>query len=87
LLATPQALTSADLAQRLEVVPDRPAVLQDLGGPPQVARHWIMNADQLREFAGQGKIVQDNNAFFLPINAEMGQLLQVIRLAAIRANP
>ena len=44
-----------------------------------------MTSGQLREFAGQGGLVEDNNAFFLPINAEMDKLIQIIQSAAIRA--
>ncbi len=87
LLATPETLTEAHLEERLQAASDHPAVLQDLGEPQEVARHWIMNEEQLREFAGPGEIVQDNQAFFLPINAEMAELIQIIQLAAVRANP
>jgi len=87
LLTTPQPLTEADLEVALQAVYDNPAVLQDLGEPDKISRYWIMNSEQLREFAGRGGIVRDNDAFFLPINAEMQQLISVIQLAAIRANP
>jgi hypothetical protein len=40
----------------------------------------------LRQFVGQGDLVQDNDAFFLPVNAEMNELIQTIQLAAVRAN-
>jgi hypothetical protein len=46
-----------------------------------------MNSEQLREFVGQGELVQDNDAFFLPINAETQGLIQIIQLAAVRASP
>ena len=46
-----------------------------------------MNSEQLREFVGQGELVRDNDAFFLPINAETQELIQIIQLAAVRANP
>jgi len=45
-----------------------------------------METEQLRQFAGQGQVVRDNDAFFLPINAEMHELIQIIQLAAVRAN-
>jgi len=86
-LATPEPLTEAGLEEALQAAYDNLAVLQDLGGPEQVARHWIMNSEQLREFAGQGDVVRDNDAFFLPINAETETLIQIIQLAAMRANP
>jgi hypothetical protein len=31
--------------------------------------------------------VRDDDAFFLPINAETKTLIQIIQLAAVRANP
>jgi hypothetical protein len=62
------------------------STLQDLGQLAQIARYWIMEAEQLRQFAGQGQVVRDNDAFFLPINAEMQELIQIIQLAAVRAN-
>jgi spermidine synthase len=87
LLATPEAMTDATLEAMLRATPDNQAVLQDLGGPEKIARYWIMSAEQLREFAGQGDLVRDNDAFFLPINAETKTLVQIIQLAAVRANP
>jgi spermidine synthase len=87
LLSTPETMTDVYLAEALQVVYDNPFVLQDLGEPEQISRYWIVNSEQLREFTGQGDLVYDNDAFFLPINAEMQELVQVIRLAAVRANP
>jgi hypothetical protein len=87
LLATPERLTDAGLEGMLQAAYDVPAVLQDLGEPGQIPRYWIMNSEQLREFAGQGELVRDNDAFFLPINAETQELIQVIQLAAVRASP
>ena len=71
----------------LQAAHDIPAVLQDLGDPDQLSRYWIMVAEQLREFAGLGELVRDDDAFFLPINAETRALVQIIQLAAVRANP
>ena len=87
LLATPERLTDAGLEGMLQAAYDIPAVLQDLGEPGQIPRYWIMNSGQLREFVGQGDLVRDNDAFFLPINAEMQELIQIIQLAAVRASP
>ena len=85
LLATPEELTDAYLDQMLQAAAGDPALRQDLGSPQQISRYWIMTSEQLREFAGQGNPVQDNNAYFLPINAEMDRLIQIIQSAAIRA--
>ena len=87
LLATPAKLTGADLEDALQAAHDTPAVLQDLGDPDQLSRYWIMDAEQLREFAGPGELVWDDDAFFLPINAEIKALIQIIQLATVRANP
>ncbi len=87
LLATPEKMTRAELEELLKTVENNPTVQKDLGKPEQIPRYWIMDSDQLRQFASKGRLVYDNNAFFLPINAETQQLVQVIQLAAIRANP
>jgi spermidine synthase len=86
LLATPQTLTDAYLKEALQSAYDEPAVLQDLGQPAEISRYWIMKAEQLRQFASPGQVVKDNDAFFLPINDEMKDLIQIIQLAAVRAN-
>jgi len=83
LLATPQPLTGAYLEHVLN--PPHPDAVADLG-TAQIARYWIMDAAQLREFAGEGPLVHDDSAFFLPVNAEMDRLIQIIQLAAIRRN-
>jgi spermidine synthase len=87
LLATPEPVTRTSLAELFQGNIDNPAVIQDLGGPDQILRHLIMDSEQFHEFAGEGKLVKDNDAFFLPINAETSELIQVIQVAAIRANP
>jgi len=87
LLSTPETVTDVYLEETLQAIYDNPPVLQDLGEPEQISRYWIMNSKQLHEFAGQGDLVYDNDAFFLPINAEMQELIRIIQLAAIRANP
>jgi spermidine synthase len=87
LLATPETVTDAYVEEKLQAIADNVAVLQDLGGPEQISRYWIMNSEQLREFAGPGDLVRDNDAFFLPINAETEALIRVIQTAAVRANP
>jgi spermidine synthase len=87
LLATSESLTRGRLVELLRAAGSQPAVQSDLGDFPQILRHWIMDSGQLREFAGAGTIVHDNDAFFLPINAEMEQLVEIMQLAAIRANP
>jgi spermidine synthase len=85
LLATPEPLTAAALEEKLRSASTDGALREDLQGAQGVMRHWIMSADQLREFVGAGRIVRDNDAYFLPDNSEMESLIGVIQLAAIRA--
>ena len=87
LLATPEKLTGVDLEDALQAAHDTPAVVQDLGDPDQLARYCVMDAEQVREFVGPGDLVRDDDAFFLPINADTKALVQIIQLAAVRANP
>ena len=86
LLATPYELTPEVLENKLESLEDEVTAQIDLGTMDKITRHWIMNSEQLREFSEKGDLVYDNNAFFMPINAEMDELIQIIQLAAIRAN-
>jgi hypothetical protein len=86
LLATPEKMTRAGLEELLRRVEDNPTAQKDLGRPDQIPRYWIMDSGRLRQFASNGRLVYDDNAFFLPINAETQQLVQVIQLTAIRAN-
>ncbi|MBE3145504.1 MAG: fused MFS/spermidine synthase, partial [Planctomycetes bacterium] len=86
-LATPTRLTKAELEDKLKAVSSQPEVLKDLGDAARIERHWIMNSDQLQQFIGTGRLVTDNNAYFLPINSDMEQLTQMIQQAAVQANP
>jgi len=86
LLATPEPLTKELLDSKLNNPEYTTNVQQDLGTPDKITRHWIMNADQLREFSENGEIIFDNDAFFMPINSEMEALIQIIQLAAMRSN-
>ena len=86
-LSTHYTLTLPLLEQKLQVTAAQPEVVQDLGDLKQIERYWIMNAGQLRQFTGPGTLVYDDNAHFLPINAEMQQLIQFIQDAAVKANP
>jgi spermidine synthase len=86
LLATPERVTPALIQSKLDLLDDKDIAVQDLGTSEKITRHWIMNSDQLREFSQEGMVVKDNDAFFMPINSEMGELIQIIQLAAIRSN-
>jgi spermidine synthase len=82
-LATPEPLSFATLQERLASVADMPDVIADLGRLGQISRHWIMTPEALRAFIGDGEIVTDNTAYFLPINAETSELIRIIQTAAI----
>jgi spermidine synthase len=86
LLATPENLTPEFIHSKLDYLDSDDVAVQDLGTSEKITRHWIMNSDQLREFSQDGVVVKDNDAFFMPINSEMGELIQIIQLAAIRSN-
>jgi spermidine synthase len=86
LLTTQEELTPELLEGELVSLDGALVAQQDLGGIDNITRHWIMNSDQLREFSARGEIVYDNDAFFMPINAEMDELIRIIQFAAIRAN-
>lgn len=86
-LTTPSRLTKAELEDKLKTVSRQPEVLKDLGDVAHIERYWIMNSDQLQQFVGTGRLVTDNNAYFLPINTDMDQLTQMIQQAAVQFNP
>jgi len=85
--ATPETVTKAQLEELFQVTTDDTVVKEDLGRPEQISRHLILEFDQFREFAGGGAIVKDDSAFFLPINAEMPELIRIVQMATIRTNP
>ncbi len=86
LLATSEYITSDLLGNRLSSIENESYVVEDLGTADKITRHWIMDSDQLSEFCENGEIIYDNDAFFMPDNSEMSKLIQIIQLAAIRAN-
>lgn len=87
LLATPELLTKAILNEKLKSASAHLETVVDLGQMDEISRYWIMNSEQLRQFTGEGKLVKDNNANFLPDNSETASLISTIQKAAIQANP
>lgn len=77
LLATPAPLTAADLAAKLAAAANNQIVLDDLGSAARITEDWVLDAEQLRTYAGQGRLVTDNNAFFLPHTEDTDQILQM----------
>ncbi len=80
-------MNKVQMEELFHAAASNPTIAEDLGGPEQIPRGLIMDAPQPCEFAGEGKVVRDNDAFFLPNNAEMAELTPIIQSAAIRANP
>ncbi len=77
LLATPEPLTPAILAAKLAAAANNQIVLDDLGAPAMIAKDRVMDADALRSYAGQGRLVTDDNAFFLPHDEDTAKILQM----------
>jgi spermidine synthase len=77
LLATQEPLTQEVLTAKLAAAATNQIVLDDLGSPTTIAADWVMDADALRAYAGEGRLVTDNNAFFLPHAEETPQILQM----------
>jgi len=77
LLATPEPLTQERLAAKLVAAADNQIVIDDLGSAATIAKDWVMDADALRVYAGQGRLVTDNNAFFLPHAEDTAKILQM----------
>jgi hypothetical protein len=53
----------------------------------EISRHRIMNPDQHRQFTSEGKLVRDNNAYFLSDNSDTQSLIGIIQKATLQANP
>jgi spermidine synthase len=87
LLATPTPLTREALAAKLQAGALSPEVLSDLGDAGSITSYWVFDADQLREFAGPGPVVQDATAFFVSDGRETEALVKLLQTAATQANP
>ncbi len=81
LVATPQPLTEEVLAAALARAADNSTVLDDLG-PPEVIRGYLaMDEEALAQYVGPGRLITDNNAFFLPSNAETQKIMATMQAA------
>ena len=75
LVATPEPLTEEALVALLARVNENPTVLNDLGSPGVVRGYLAMDEMALAEYAGAGRLVTDNNAFFFSTNVETEKIL------------
>lgn len=85
LLATPERLTPEALQARLQAVADDAIVRDELGAPEQIAAYLAMDEAALAEYSRPGRIVTDNDAFFLPYADETEMIRQVILQAQAQA--
>ncbi|NOZ29210.1 MAG: spermine synthase [Chloroflexi bacterium] len=84
LVATPERLTEERLAEVLARAADDPTVLEDLGPPDVIRGYLAMDEDELAEYVGEGPLVTDDNAFFLPSNAETMKIMSTLQAAVSR---
>ncbi len=67
LVATPQALTEDGLRTILAPAADNSIVQDDLGLPLVISNYLTMYEAGVAAYVGPGRVVTDNNAFFLPV--------------------
>jgi spermidine synthase len=82
LVATPQELTEEDLMVTLIRNVDNQIIVDDLGSPFVIPHYWVWDEKELLIYAGPGPLVTDNDAFFLPSNAETEAIMATIQAAA-----
>ena len=79
LLATPYPLTQERLASSLSTLAGAETVVAaDLGSPQAIQNYLVMDADKVRAYVGNGALVTDNDAFFLPYNGDNQRILQML---------
>jgi hypothetical protein len=81
LLATPETLSQTALAEKLAAAADNKIVEDDMGPPHALAGFLAMDEAALRAYTGPGRLVTDNNAYFLPYSQETEQILQTMEAA------
>jgi spermidine synthase len=79
LVATPQPLTEETLTTLLAHAGDNSIVQADLGSPAVIRGYLAMDEDTLGDYVGPGSLVTDNNAFFLPSNAETMKIMSTLQ--------
>ena len=66
-VSTRQPLTQPEFEAVLMRADANPQVRRDLGSAADIARYVAMSGVSFARYAGQGPIVTDNNAYFVPI--------------------
>jgi len=82
LVSTPQQLTEEVLTGVLARAVDNQVVRDDLGPPDVILGYLVWDEDALVTYVGHGPLVTDNNAFFLPSNAETRKIMSTLQAAA-----
>ena len=65
-VATPERFTAASLEAALAEGAENSIVRDDLGPPHVIARYLVMSERDLARYLGAGRVVTDNNAYFMP---------------------
>jgi len=76
LLATPTQLTEDGLMAYLNAAKENMIVSSDIGPAPSLRAYWIMDEVALRDYAGEGVLSRDNNAYFLPQDRDNLRILE-----------
>ncbi|MCD6289551.1 MAG: fused MFS/spermidine synthase [Anaerolineae bacterium] len=84
LVVTPQRLTDDVLSAALARAADNEIVLDDLGSPETIRGYLAMDEDELAAYAGPGRLVTDDKAFFLPSNTDTQKIMMSMREAIRR---
>jgi len=82
LVSTPQRLTEERLTGVLARAEDKQIVQDDLGPPDVISSYLVWDEDALKAYIGPGPLATDNNAFFLPSNAETRKIMATVQAAA-----
>ena len=87
LLATPERLTADELQERLQAAANNAIIADELGSPAQIAAYLAMDEDALAAYAGEGPLVTDDDAFFLPYAEETELIRQAMLQAQTQTTP
>jgi len=53
-------------------------VTSDIGPAPSLRVYWVMDEDALRDYAGEGALSTDDNAYFLPQDRDNLRILEML---------